>query len=207
MRSITTPGFVLEPLVAAHAHEMFAVLSDPAIYEFENAPPPSAPWLLERYRRLEQRGPADGSEIWLNWVIRLPTGALAGYVQASVLPGGQALLGYELNSRHWRQGIGAAAVASMLDELAGAYGVQQGLAVLKAANFRSLGLLCKLGFAPADEALGRQYRDEADELVLSRRLAQLPPGSPGPAGGAAPLDAAATADNAAIQQPSRSDSP
>lgn len=41
MRTVTTPRYVLEPQVAAHAHELFAVLADPAIYEFENAPPAS----------------------------------------------------------------------------------------------------------------------------------------------------------------------
>ena len=34
--------------LAAHADEMFVVLSDPAIYEFENAPPASADALRER---------------------------------------------------------------------------------------------------------------------------------------------------------------
>ncbi len=39
MRVIETATLVLEPQVASHADEMFAVLSDPAIYEHENAPP------------------------------------------------------------------------------------------------------------------------------------------------------------------------
>lgn len=166
MRLLTAPGLRLEPLLTAHAHEMYPVLADPALYEFENAPPPSEAWLLERYQRLERRGPADGTEQWLNWVIRLPTQALAGYVQATVLPGGRAFIGYELNSCHWRQGIATRAVAAMLAELVGAYGVGQHIAVLKAANFRSLGLLLKLGFVAADEALTLCYRDSAGEIVL-----------------------------------------
>lgn len=32
---------------------MFSVLSDPAIYEFENKPPTSEKWLAHRYERLE----------------------------------------------------------------------------------------------------------------------------------------------------------
>lgn len=78
----------MEPLVAAHAHEMFGVLSDPAIYESANAPPPSEEWLRSRYRRLEQRRSPDGNELWLNWVARVPCGELVGYVQATVLPSG-----------------------------------------------------------------------------------------------------------------------
>lgn len=41
MRTIEASRCVLEPQVAAHACEMFSVLSDPAIYEFENEPPPA----------------------------------------------------------------------------------------------------------------------------------------------------------------------
>jgi hypothetical protein len=79
---------VLEPQTVAHAEEMFEVLSDPAIYEFENEPPESLEWLRERYRKLETRRSADGTQHWLNWVIRLPTSELAGYVQATVHPDG-----------------------------------------------------------------------------------------------------------------------
>ena len=44
-------GFVLEPQVAAHAEAMFVVLSDPAIYAYENAPPESLEWLRKRFER------------------------------------------------------------------------------------------------------------------------------------------------------------
>ena len=55
MRAVVASRCTLEPLVAAHAREMFDVLSDPAIYEFENAPPASQEWLTRRFERLEQR--------------------------------------------------------------------------------------------------------------------------------------------------------
>jgi ribosomal-protein-alanine N-acetyltransferase len=171
LRRFTASHCTLEPQVAAHAPEMFRVLGDPAIYEFENEPPASEAWLTERYRRLESRGPQDGTEHWLNWVVRLPSGELAGYVQATVLPDGVALIAYELASRHWRQGIGRSAVQSMLDELRSQYGVHAYVAVLKARNFRSEGLLRRLGFVPADAAQAATYRDEADELVMLRAAA------------------------------------
>jgi ribosomal-protein-alanine N-acetyltransferase len=81
--------------VVAHAGEMFAVLSDAAIYEFENEPPPSEDWLAQRYALLESRGSADGNEKWLNWVVRLPSGELAGYVQGTVLQSGSSYVAYE----------------------------------------------------------------------------------------------------------------
>lgn len=168
MRTLAAPLCTLEPLGVAHAHDMFAVLADPAIYEFENEPPPSASWLAERYARLERRTSADGSEIWLNWVVRLPGGALAGYVQATVLGTGTALVAYELASRYWRQGIGSCAVAAMLDELRSNHGVQLFAAVLKSANYRSLGLLHHLGFEPAASEQRVQFGAEPDEVVLVR---------------------------------------
>jgi RimJ/RimL family protein N-acetyltransferase len=171
MRNLHTPRCTLEPQLEAHAAEMFAVLADPAIYEFENEPPSSAQWLAQRYRRLESRGPEDGSEHWLNWVVRLPAGALAGYVQATVLPSGVAVVAYELGSAHWRQGIGSSAVRAMLDELREHHGVHTFVAVLKARNFRSEALLRSLGFEPGDPQQQAQYRDEPDELVMVRPAA------------------------------------
>ena len=39
MRNLKTKRLTLEPLLESHAPAMFEVLSDPAIYEFENEPP------------------------------------------------------------------------------------------------------------------------------------------------------------------------
>src|SRR6266508_2704621 len=110
MRAIVADGLTLEPQTAAHAEEMFVVLSDPAIYEYENQPPPSCEWLRERFARLESRRSADGSEQWLNWVIRLPTSELAGYVQATVHADAHAAIAYELSSSHWGRGLARQAV-------------------------------------------------------------------------------------------------
>lgn len=168
MRVLATPACTLEPLVAAHAEGLFPVLQDPAIYEFEGEPPASLALLRERYRRLEARGPADGSERWLNWALRTPEGELAGYVQATVRPDGTAFVAYELGSRFWRRGLGSAAVRAMAAELAQAFGTRTLLAVLKTANHRSTGLLHHLGFAPAPEALATALRDGPDESVMWR---------------------------------------
>lgn len=83
MRTIAGNGFTLEPQVAAHADQMFVVLCDPAIYEYENKPPTSLEWLRARVAKLESRCSADGREQWLNWVIRVPTSEVAGYVPPS----------------------------------------------------------------------------------------------------------------------------
>jgi RimJ/RimL family protein N-acetyltransferase len=168
MRTLLATRCVLEPQVEADASQMYGVLADPAIYEFENDPPPSQEWPAQRFRLLESRGSADGTEQWLNWVIRLPGGMLAGYVQATVMPSAVAFVAYELASRHWRQGIGSSAVRAVLDELRTHYGAQTFVAVLKARNFRCEALLRSLGFEPAGAEQQAEYRDEADEVVMTR---------------------------------------
>ncbi|HET7729101.1 MAG TPA: GNAT family N-acetyltransferase [Usitatibacter sp.] len=168
MNVLEAEGLTLEPQVAAHAAEMFVVLGDPAIYEFENAPPPSLEWLRTRFARLESRLSADGKEQWLNWVIRLPTGELIGYVQATVRPDGHAAIAYELASAHWGRGRARRAVQAMISELHAHYRVRSLSAVFKRGNLRSMRLLERLGFAPGSPQQYGEHRVEADEALMVR---------------------------------------
>ncbi|MEP7068303.1 MAG: GNAT family N-acetyltransferase [Usitatibacter sp.] len=168
MRALAAPGLTLEPQTAAHAGEMFAVLSDPAIYAYENAPPVSLERLRERFAKLETRRSADGAEQWLNWVIRLPSSELIGYVQATVRADGSAGIAYELASAHWGRSLARRAVQTMLHELAVRYGVTRFTAVAKRANFRSTRLLERLGFAAGSEELRARLGADPDEVVMWR---------------------------------------
>lgn len=168
MRPLAARRCTLEPLVRSHAPVLYAALLDPAIYEFENEPPASLEAFAQRCAWLESRASLDGTEQWLNWVVRLPGGEVAGHVQATVMAGGTSLVAYELASRHWRQGIGTDAVQAMLGELRARYGVRTFVAVYKARNHRSEGLLRKLGFEPAGAAEQQAHRDAADERVMVR---------------------------------------
>ena len=168
MRVIRAGRIVLEPQTASHAEEMFAVLSDPAIYEYENEPPASVAWLQERFKKLETRRSADGKEHWLNWVIRLPASGLIGYVQATVHPEGRAAIAYVLASRFWGRGLAYEAVHAMITVLAQDYGVRRLSAVFKRQNRRSLRLLERLGFSLASPELHVEYRAEPDEWLMIR---------------------------------------
>ena len=169
MRRIETSRLLLEPQVAAHAEAMFEVLSDPAIYEFENAPPASLEWLRERFSKLETRRSGDGFEDWLNWVVCERGGAPIGYVQATVQADRRAFIAYEMASAFWGRGLGREAVAAMIDALAAQYGVHTVQAVFKRANFRSRRLLEALGFAAPTAQEMRHFALEADEDALERR--------------------------------------
>jgi len=157
---------VLEPQTASHAEEMFGVLSDPAIYEYENAPPRSLEWLRKRFAKLETRRSPDGTEHWLNWVIRIPTSELIGYVQATVHPDGHAAIAYELASRFWGRGLARAAVEAMVSALEEDYGVRRLSAVFKRRNHRSQRLLERLGFSPATPQLHAELGAEPDEMLM-----------------------------------------
>jgi RimJ/RimL family protein N-acetyltransferase len=169
VRAIDCRRVVLEPQVAAHADEMFLVLSDPAIYQYENEPPASVDWLRERFARLESRQSADGTQRWLNWVVRLRTAGLIGYVQATVFSSGQAAIAYVLASEHWGRGLAAEACQAMIGELARHYGVVTIYATFRRRNERSARLLERLGFAP----VSAQWVDIAldpNELLMLRDL-------------------------------------
>ena len=60
MRTLDAGPLTLEPQTAAHATEMFAVLSDPAIYEYENAPPTSMEMAARRYESSRPAVPPTG---------------------------------------------------------------------------------------------------------------------------------------------------
>lgn len=159
-----SPRLALEPLREDHAAEMFAVLSDPAIYEYENAPPASVEALAQRYRRQAAGRSADGRELWFNWVLRLhASGEAIGYVQATLYPDGHAGIAYELNSHFWGRGLAQEAMRAMLAALRAGHGVRRFTAVLKQRNARSLILLQRLGFEPAAAA---EDAIEADELMM-----------------------------------------
>ncbi len=169
---LLTARLRLEPQCAAHADEMHVVLCDPAIYAYENEPPPSVAWLRERYARLESRRSPDGLELWLNWVLCLHDGPAIGYVQATVHAGGRADVAYVLASAWWGRGLASEAVHAMVAELHQRHGVRALHAVLKSANLRSLKLLQRMGFVPAIAEEAARAAIDADERLMVRVLAE-----------------------------------
>ena len=173
MRVIETGCLTLEPQTAVHAEEMFAVLSDPSIYEYENQPPPSLEWLRTRFTKLGSRLSANGREQWLNWVIRRPTSELIGYVQATVHPNERAAIAYELSSAYWGRGLARQAVEAMISELVEHYRVHGLSSVLKRENLRSMRLLERLGFSLASPEQHMEHRVEPRELLMVREIERI----------------------------------
>lgn len=168
MRRLAAPGLSLEPQLAAHADEMFAVLDDTEVYAYlDGAPPQSAQALREHFALLESRLSTDGSELWLNWAIRLHTDELAGFVQATVEATGLAWIAFVIGRAHWGRGIARRATLAMLGELEERYAVTQCLATADRRNERSIRLLMRQGFSQAPAAM-RVEHNVADTDVLMR---------------------------------------
>ncbi|MDH5264505.1 MAG: GNAT family N-acetyltransferase, partial [Betaproteobacteria bacterium] len=101
---------------------------------------------------------------------RLPTGALVGYVQATVQADGCASIAYELSSAYWGRGLATRAAEAMIGELRERYRVRDVFAVFKRSNHRSMRLLERLGFKPASPAQHAERHVEPGELLMHRDL-------------------------------------
>jgi ribosomal-protein-alanine N-acetyltransferase len=171
MHTLAAGQLILEPLTVAHAEAMFEVLADTEIHRYLDHPaPPSVAYLREVYARLETRRSPDGSQVWLNWVIRLPGHPPLGYVQATVVAADTAWVAYALSCKYWGQGYGHAATRAMLEHLATEYGVKRYLATVEAENRRSIRLLERLGFHAATQLESDGHSLSETERLFVRRL-------------------------------------
>lgn len=142
---IRTARLTLEPLTAAHVTAMFPLLSDPALYQYLDYPPPPSLEHLQRvYAQLERGTSPDGTERWLNWIV--VADAPIGFVQATVYADGSANVAYLLGSAHWGHGYALEAVAAMLEQL----DARTFFATVEEDNERSIRLLQRLGFRQSE---------------------------------------------------------
>jgi RimJ/RimL family protein N-acetyltransferase len=115
---LETSRLRLEPLRVEHAKEMVEVLADPSLYTFTGENPPDLSTLSDRYRVLEQRVSPDGSQRWLNWILRArDTHRTIGYVQATVERDSRATIAYVIGTPWQRRGLASEAVCTLVDSL------------------------------------------------------------------------------------------
>lgn len=166
MDTLITAHLVLEPLTRDHAEAMFEVLSEPELYRYlDYGPPPSPQHLRGVYEGLEARVSPDGSQLWLNWVVRPRGGAPAGFVQATVA-GADAWVAYILARESWGRGFASEATQAVIDHLRSACGVTRFLATTEARNERSVRLLLRLGFRGATETEALEHALSATERLF-----------------------------------------
>jgi RimJ/RimL family protein N-acetyltransferase len=166
MDTLITADLTLEPLVAGHAEAMFGVLSEPGLYRYlDFVPPPSLDHLRGVYEELEARVSPDGSQLWLNWVVRPRDGAPVGFVQATV-SGADAWVAYVLAGEYWGRGYAFQATQAVVDHLRATCGVARFLATVEAGNERSIRLLRRLGFRVATQAEAQEQELSATERLF-----------------------------------------
>lgn len=153
----------------AHADEMFAVLADADIYRhLDYPPPPSLEYLRGVYEQLAAGKSPDGSETWLNWIVREPGGPPMGFVQATIVASNRAWVAFVLSRRHWGKGHAYAATRAMIDHLRADHGITRFLATVEVDNERSIGLLERLAFRLALPHEAREHELTATERLYVR---------------------------------------
>ncbi|MQQ99856.1 GNAT family N-acetyltransferase [Glaciimonas soli] len=155
---LSSVRLLLEPQVTSHADEMFLHLQNPALYTYiPSDVPQNLVALRLRYTRQESRRSPDGSEAWLNWIVRLK-GSIGsdktpciGFVQATVcLQEKTALVAYTVFQEFWRHGYAKEALTSMLDHLFAHYDLSAAEALIDTRNIASTSLVEAVGFTQVE---------------------------------------------------------
>ena len=177
--------FTMEERRVAHAAELFEVLRHPGLYAYlDEEPPRSVQELAEKLARSELRRSPDGKEHWLNWVVRGESGAMAGYVQATVEENKETNVAYVFSPAFQGQGLATAAVRRMIEIVVAGYQANPLFIVAEAGNLASLRLADRLGFtaAPTDVA-ARRVAGPDDVVLWLRHTLRMEAAPDTPAGG------------------------
>jgi RimJ/RimL family protein N-acetyltransferase len=120
-QTLTTRRLVLEPLRPDHARELAPVLGDAALHAFVGGEPASEAELHARYVRQAEGQSPDGTQGWLNWVVRdRATRAPAGTVQATISDGDDgrsAELAWVIATSRQGEGLATEAAGAAMDWL------------------------------------------------------------------------------------------
>lgn len=150
----TTGRLRLEPITAAHAPAMCAVLADPALYTVIGGQPPDLASLTRRYAALAGQRSPDGTQAWLNWAVLLRAGGAAvGTVQATVVAEGGRLvaeLAWIVGVRHQGNGYAREAAGAVRGWLA-ARGVDRFRAHIHPGHAASARVAAAIGLAPSEQ--------------------------------------------------------
>lgn len=158
---VETTRLVLEPLRPEHATEAFDILDDPRLHTYTGGRPATADELRERFDRQVVGRSADGSQGWLNWMMRRrDTDRLVGTVQATLSRDDhevRAELAWVVGTDHQGRGYAseaAVAVAGWLRE----HGVESLLAHVHPDHQASAGVARAVGLRATDTLVDGEVR-------------------------------------------------
>jgi RimJ/RimL family protein N-acetyltransferase len=161
-RALTSERLELEPLRADHANEMTLLLDDPGLHTFIGGAPATLDELHDRYRHQVLGRSADGSQVWLNWVLRRrDTGQPVGTVQATVSTRESghlcAELGWVIGSAYQGQGFAKEGVQALASWLR-AQDVRLLIAHVHPQHQASMAVARSIGLEPSDIIIDGETR-------------------------------------------------
>lgn len=139
---------------------MAGVLGDPRLHEYTGGRPLPPPALRRRFERLAAGRSPDGTEAWLNWIVRLRADRTpVGTVQASVRGDGEprrAIIAWVVGVAWQRRGIAGEAASALVGWL-GQEGIRDITAHIHPGHVASHKVAARAGLVPTDEhVLGEQ---------------------------------------------------
>ncbi|HET9420820.1 MAG TPA: GNAT family N-acetyltransferase [Nocardioides sp.] len=160
---VHAPRLQLEPLRPDHADEMAPLLDDAGLHEFIGGEPASLDDLRARYTRQAVGRSPDGSQRWLNWVVRLRDGGAAvGTTQATVTqPDGvvTAEVAWVVAGSHQGNGYAVESARAMVDWLREQH-VEVVVAHVHPEHHASMAVARAIGLAPTDVVVDGEVRWE-----------------------------------------------
>jgi RimJ/RimL family protein N-acetyltransferase len=154
----------LEPLRPDHADEMAPLLDDAGLHAFIGGEPASLDDLRARYTRQAVGHSPDGTQRWLNWVVRLRDGgAPVGTTQATVTePDGvvTAEVAWVVASAHQGRGYAVESARAMVEWLR-EQRVEVVVAHVHPEHQASMGVARAIGLAPTDVVVDGEVRWES----------------------------------------------
>ena len=152
---LTTSRLKLIPLEEKHADELFIILQDQSLYTFTGGRPPrSLARLRARYRLWESRRSPDGSEVWLNWGLRLRTeheASLIGRLQVGIA-GTSSEIAWVLGTAWQKNGYATEAAQAVVSMLVDS-GVTEVRAKIHPDHRASIRLAERLGLSRTSESV------------------------------------------------------
>jgi len=148
---IATTRLDLMPLSPDDAGDLFPVLDDTELGRYTGEDPPrDVETLRSRLALWSTRRSPDGSELWLNWVVRRrDDGRAIGHVQATV-GDGDAAIAWVIGSAYQRRGFATEAGRALIGWLHDALGVPVVNGCIHPDNVTSQTAAARIGLRPTD---------------------------------------------------------
>ena len=151
---IATSRLDLIPLIAADADDLYPILRDPSLQRFTGEiPPADVEAVRSGFARWEARRSPEGTELWLNWVLRRRVDARAvGLVQATV-GNARTAIAWTVGAEFQRQGYATEAGSALIAWLRESLRATRIVGSIHPDNVASRTVAQRIGLRPTDRRL------------------------------------------------------